>query len=87
MFVWGSLGARHSASATVTNDMICRVALGRKYRESDMVGKRFERMVGEFVGILGGVQFGGTSYRAWVGSISSVGSTVRWMDRGCQGVG
>ncbi|KAK4741562.1 hypothetical protein SAY87_025150 [Trapa incisa] len=46
------------AFATMTNDIICRVALGRKYRVNEEDGMRFKKMLTELMVLLGGVNVG-----------------------------
>ena len=50
----------------LTNDVICRVAFGRKY-SGDERGKKFRRLLGEFVELLGGFNVGDyIPWLAWV---------------------
>ncbi|OWM65398.1 hypothetical protein CDL15_Pgr008988 [Punica granatum] len=41
------------AFATLTNSVVCRAALGRKYNEDEAIGRRFKNLLAEFVGLLG----------------------------------
>ncbi|XVF08812.1 hypothetical protein REPUB_Repub07fG0035600 [Reevesia pubescens] len=43
--------------ATLTNNVICRVALGRKYSEGED-GNKFKKLLSEFVELLGGLNIG-----------------------------
>ncbi|KAL0286314.1 UNVERIFIED_CONTAM: cytochrome [Sesamum angustifolium] len=49
---------------TTTNDVFCRVALGRKYGDEDGEGRKFKKFLGEFVELLG---------------MSSVGDYIPWL--------
>ncbi|KAL6319684.1 hypothetical protein AAG906_026746 [Vitis piasezkii] len=53
----------------LTNDVICRVAFGRKY-SGDERGKKFRRLLGEFVELLGGFNVG--DYIPWLAWVEHV---------------
>ncbi|KAK3439857.1 hypothetical protein EUGRSUZ_B00199 [Eucalyptus grandis] len=60
-----NLGERFAA---LTNDVVCRVALGRKYG-----GKRFKAILMEFVELLGALSFGDyIPWLAWVDRVSGL---------------
>ncbi|XP_031405581.1 cytochrome P450 71A25-like [Punica granatum] len=46
------------AFATLTNGVVCRAALGRKYGEDEAIGRRFKTLLAEFVGLLGAFNVG-----------------------------
>lgn len=54
---------------TLTNDVICRAAFGRKYSEGES-GKKFRKLMSELVSVLGGFDFG--TFLPWLGWIDRV---------------
>lgn len=63
--------------ALTTNNIICRVALGRKYCEGEE-GRRFKRLLKEFVELLGGFSVGDfIPSLAWVNWVSGLESKVK----------
>lgn len=63
--------------ATLTSDVICRVALGRKYGESNMAGRRFKAMLEEFMGLLGRFNVGDCiPSLGWINRLSGFNSRV-----------
>ncbi|OMO72248.1 Cytochrome P450 [Corchorus capsularis] len=61
--------------STVTNDIICRVALGRKYSE----GTKFQKLLSEFGELLGVINIG--DYIPWLAWISHVNGWNSRTDR------
>ncbi|XVF49752.1 hypothetical protein PTKIN_Ptkin04bG0038800 [Pterospermum kingtungense] len=55
--------------STVTNNVVCRVALGRKYSEGED-GNMFKKLLSEFVELLGGLNVG--DYIPWLAWVSHV---------------
>ena len=64
--------------ASLTNDIICRVALGRKYSEGKG-GMRFKELLGEFMVLLGGLIVG--EFIPWLGWPNHVNGFNARMDR------
>ena len=61
---------------SLTNDLICRVALGRKY-SGDETEKRYRELLKEFVGLLGGFNVGDyIPWLSWVNFISGLDAKV-----------
>ncbi|OMO81295.1 Cytochrome P450 [Corchorus olitorius] len=61
--------------ATITNDIVCRVALGRKYNE----GTKFQKLLSEFGELLGVINIG--DYIPWLAWISHVNGLNARTDR------
>jgi hypothetical protein len=60
------------AFAKLTNDMVCRVALGRKYGEGEG-GRVFKELLGEFVELLGVINVGDfIPWLAWVNRVNGL---------------
>ncbi|KAL0318626.1 UNVERIFIED_CONTAM: cytochrome [Sesamum angustifolium] len=55
---------------TTTNNVFCRVALGRKYGDEDGEGRKFKKFFAEFVELLGTSSIG--DYISWLGWTSKV---------------
>ncbi|KAL0341633.1 UNVERIFIED_CONTAM: cytochrome [Sesamum calycinum] len=55
---------------TTTNNVFCRVALGRKYGDEDGEGRKFKKFLAEFVELLGTSSIG--DYISWLGWTSKV---------------
>jgi len=55
--------------ANLTNDVVCRVALGRKYSSGEG-GRKFKEFLGDFAELLGGVSVG--DYIPWLAWVSRV---------------
>ncbi|KAJ1417611.1 Cytochrome P450 [Sesbania bispinosa] len=64
-------GSKDVASATyVTNDIICRVALGKRYREG---GRRFQQLILEFGELLGSISIGDyIPWLDWLGKVNGM---------------
>ncbi|CAK9137525.1 unnamed protein product [Ilex paraguariensis] len=61
---------------TLTNDVICRTAFGKKYSGGES-GRKFRKMISEFVGVLGGFDVGTFIPRlAWVNHITGFNAKV-----------
>ncbi|KAF3677432.1 Cytochrome 71A4 [Capsicum annuum] len=61
---------------TLTNDIASRAAFGRKYSEGEG-GEKFRKLMKEFVGILGGFDFGTfLSSLAWIDKLSGLEAKV-----------
>lgn len=55
---------------SLTNDVVCRAAFGRKYSEGES-GKKFRKLMSEFVGLLGGFDVGTYIPRlAWINRLT-----------------
>ncbi|CAK8577746.1 unnamed protein product [Lathyrus sativus] len=63
--------------STVTNDIVCRVALGKRYREGR--GKKFQEMLLEFGELLGTVCIG--NYIPWLDWLGKVNGFYRKAER------
>nr|WAU86915.1 birch protein [Betula platyphylla] len=62
--------------ANLTNDVVCRVALGRKYSAGEG-GMRFKELLGEFVELLGALSVGDyISWLAWVSRVNGLDARV-----------
>ncbi len=60
------------AFAKLTNDIVCRVALGRKYGEGEG-GRVFKELLGEFVELLGVINVGDfIPWLAWVNRVNGL---------------
>ncbi|KAM7272033.1 hypothetical protein ACFE04_031247 [Oxalis oulophora] len=58
--------------ATFTNDIVCRVALGKKYTDGEE-GKRFKKLLGEFGELLSAFHVGNfIPWLAWVGRLNGI---------------
>ncbi|KAJ9140243.1 hypothetical protein P3X46_030915 [Hevea brasiliensis] len=55
--------------ASLTNDIVCRVALGRKYSEGKS-GKKFKELLGEFMELLGTFTVG--DFIPWLGWVNGI---------------
>ena len=55
--------------AKLTNDVVCRVALGKKYGEGEG-GRKFKELLGEFVELLGVISVG--DYIPWLSWVNRV---------------
>ncbi|KAG8378742.1 hypothetical protein BUALT_Bualt07G0016800 [Buddleja alternifolia] len=62
----------------ITNDVICRVALGRKYSDGGE-GKMFKELLGEFLELLGSFSIG--DYISWLSWIDRVGGLDARLER------
>lgn len=64
--------------ASLTLDVICRVAFGRKYIESGEGGRKFKEMLGEFMRLLGGFYMADfIPWLAWVDRINGSDAKVK----------
>ncbi|KAL0356356.1 UNVERIFIED_CONTAM: cytochrome [Sesamum radiatum] len=62
---------------TTTNDVFCRVALGRKYKDEDGEGRKFKKFLGEFVELLGTSSIGDyIPWLAWTSRIDGLDAKV-----------
>ncbi|KAL2243912.1 UNVERIFIED_CONTAM: cytochrome [Sesamum indicum] len=62
---------------TTTNDVFCRVALGRKYSNDDGQGRKFKKFLGEFVELLGTSSIGEyIPWLAWTSQVDGLDSKV-----------
>lgn len=65
------------AFSSMTSDIICRVALGRKYGESDADGRKLKRMLAELMTLLGGLDVGDfIPSLGWIHKLSGLDSKV-----------
>ncbi|KAJ8748047.1 hypothetical protein K2173_001010 [Erythroxylum novogranatense] len=64
--------------SSVTNDIVCRVAMGRKYSGKDE-GRSFKELLGEFVELLGVVNVG--DYIPWLKWLGRVSGLVRRLEK------
>ncbi|KAL0299970.1 UNVERIFIED_CONTAM: cytochrome [Sesamum angustifolium] len=64
---------------TTTNDVFCRVALGRKYGDEDGEGRKFKKFLGEFVELLG-MSSVGDYIRGWLGLVRSMVWMPKWKE-------
>ncbi|XP_065879089.1 cytochrome P450 736A117-like [Euphorbia lathyris] len=66
--------------ASITSDLICRVAFGKKYgRGEEEDGKRFHEMLGDFMGLIGSFNIG--QFIPWLGWINLVNGFDAKADR------
>lgn len=84
---FGELGKRgvtvdlSEAFGRLTNDVICRVALGRKYSDGEM-GRKFQELLKEFVELLGTFTVGDYIPRlAWVNKVTGLDAKVERVAR------
>ncbi|XP_022729302.1 LOW QUALITY PROTEIN: cytochrome P450 71A26-like [Durio zibethinus] len=62
--------------STVTNSVVCRVALGRKYSEGED-GNKFKKLLSEFVELLGGINVGDyIPWLAWINHVNGLNGKV-----------
>ncbi|KAL0417274.1 UNVERIFIED_CONTAM: cytochrome [Sesamum latifolium] len=62
---------------TTTNDVFCKVALGRKYNDEDGEGRKFKKFLGEFVELLGTSSIGDyIPWLAWTSRINGLDAKV-----------
>ncbi|XP_051123395.1 cytochrome P450 71A6-like [Andrographis paniculata] len=70
------------ALVSLTNDVVCRVAFGRKYRVEDGEGRRFKEFLGEFIELLGTLNVGDyIPWLRWIGRIDGTDSKVERVAR------
>lgn len=63
--------------ASLTNDVTCRVAFGRKYSGGSEGGRKFQKLLVEFVGLLGSLNVGDfIPWLAWVNRINGFDGRV-----------
>ncbi|KAB5532078.1 hypothetical protein DKX38_018748 [Salix brachista] len=68
---------RSEMFATLANDIICRVALGRKHSEGKG-GTRFKELLGEFMVLLGGLTVGEfIPWLRWLNHVNGFNARVR----------
>ncbi|CAL2261264.1 unnamed protein product [Prunus armeniaca] len=63
----------------LTNDVVCRVALGRKYNDGEggESGRMFKKLLGEFTDLLGTVNFGDyIPWLSWLSHINGLGAKL-----------
>lgn len=65
--------------ASYTNDVICRVVFGKKYRGSVEGGTKFKELLGELMSLLGSFCVG--DYIPWLSWVNYVSGTDRAVDR------
>ncbi|KAF5459965.1 hypothetical protein F2P56_019869 [Juglans regia] len=63
--------------ASLTNDIICRVAFGKKYNAGDQDGKKFGKLLGELMKLLGTFNVGDyIPWLTWVNRINGIDARV-----------
>ncbi|XP_031250710.1 cytochrome P450 71A26-like [Pistacia vera] len=61
----------------LTNDVVCRAALGRKYSEGEG-GRKFKELLGEFTGLLGGFNIGDfIPWLTWINYFNGTDAKVK----------
>ncbi|PON40931.1 Cytochrome P450, E-class, group I [Trema orientale] len=64
--------------AELTNDVVCRVALGRKYSDDGDSERRFKELLGEFVELLGGFIIGDYIPKlAWLSRVNGLDGRIK----------
>ncbi|KAL0417233.1 UNVERIFIED_CONTAM: cytochrome [Sesamum latifolium] len=62
---------------TTTNDVFCRVALGRKYSDDEGEGRKFKKFLGKFVEVLGTSSVGDyIPWLAWINQVDGLDAKV-----------